>query len=103
MTRCARCNRNLTAPASIAAGYGPTCLRNARAEATATGYSSHQINQAEDLIALAAIVRGDDGNHYAVSTDGDSIYTTTRTTCDCPAADRGTACYHRAAVVMTAG
>jgi hypothetical protein len=95
---CLRCGRTLRTPASIAAGYGPRCARRIRrAAADLTDYQPHQITNARELIADAAIVHLRSVVFIAVSSDGSETYRTAPTACTCPAGLKARRCYHQLA------
>jgi Family of unknown function (DUF6011) len=102
--RCLRCGRKLTAPASIASGYGSGCrarIRRAVPELP-PGVSAAQRDQAAELIADGGVVpTSRPGVYSTVSTDGDVVYLTTAGACGCAAYTRGEGrvCYHRVAVM----
>lgn len=103
-TRCARCGRTLTNPASIAAGIGPTCRRRitARAATVVTHTSTAQLDKALDLIADAAITRVSTATFTVISSNGLDRYTTTPASCTCPAGRHHRDCYHRLAATLIA-
>ena len=99
------CGRRLTAPASVAAGYGPTCLRKVRAavETVAAAFKPAQVAAALQLIGSGQITPADARGAYLVtSSDGLVDYLTTASTCNCPAARRHLACKHRCGVQLYA-
>ncbi len=106
--KCHRCGRVIRSAASCARKYGSGCWAIVRRAARflndhLAAFTARQVGQAVELIEDAAIIRADeDGVFYAVSSDGMEYYRATRETCTCPAGERGTDCYHEAAVLMIA-
>ena len=102
--RCLRpgCGRVLRSAKSVAAGYGPVCLRKIREAAIAEAradFSADQQAKADELIRdgglvpVGATVRN--GSLYrAVSSKGDESYLCTAAGCSCKAGVRGRRCYH---------
>ena len=94
----------MTAPASIASGYGSGCrarIRHASPDIP-VGVTAAQREQAAELIADGGVVpTSRPGVYSTVSTDGDVVYITTAETCGCAAFTRGESrvCYHRLAVM----
>jgi hypothetical protein len=104
--RCLRpgCGRRLTAPASIARGYGRHCaakIRKAAADAVAADFKPEQFAKALELISDGGLVAHPHAGVYkAVSSRGDAIYLTSPHACNCPHGLRGSgrsACFHQAA------
>lgn len=100
--RCLRpgCGRKLTSAKSVAAGYGPVCLRKIRAAAIAEareGFSPAQCDKADELIRDGGIVAQDRGLYVAVSSRGDATYSTDGFSCTCPAGAKDRLCYHELA------
>jgi Family of unknown function (DUF6011) len=107
--RCLRpgCHRALTAPASIAAGYGPVCRRRIRDAAIAEavkGFTAEQVEKAQQLIADGGLVpTRHPGVFRAVASDGTSTYLAHAATCNCRAGlRRRNPCYHSLAVRILA-
>jgi hypothetical protein len=109
--RCMRpgCGRKLTSAVSIAAGYGPVCLRKIRAAAAAVvleGVKPEQHAKALELIEDGGLVpAGRPGLFLAASSDGSASYLVDVPfgTCLCKAGQKGHACYHLAGGrIMTA-
>jgi uncharacterized protein DUF6011 len=95
---CLRCGRTLSAAASIARGYGPTCrTRVRRAAANVVDFSAAQLDSAAELIEDGAIVPIRPGVFRTVATDGTGTYLTAPQGCTCPAGLKARRCYHRAA------
>ncbi|HZR50076.1 MAG TPA: DUF6011 domain-containing protein [Streptosporangiaceae bacterium] len=102
--RCLRpgCGRKLTAPASVAAGYGPRCLariRKAAIETAFAGFTLAQRGKAAELIADGGLVpTSRPGVYRASSSSGDVTYLVHSAMCTCPAGMHERPCYHVAAV-----
>lgn len=100
-SKCGRCGRTLRSVKSIAAGYGPTCLRNIREaaalEAARMNYSPAQLDRAQEIIADNGILAATPDEFEAVASDGSAIYTTTDRSCTCKAGEVGRKCYHQLA------
>jgi Family of unknown function (DUF6011) len=94
------CGRKLTAPASIAAGYGPVCrrrIREAAADIEVPDVKPEQHAKAVELIEAGGLVPSiRPGVFFAVSSDGSTTYITDTGagTCTCKAGERGRRCYH---------
>jgi hypothetical protein len=110
-TKCGKCKRTLTSAASVALGYGPTCYRKikatAKAKAITAAYKPHQIEKAQELLALGALVPLRGNRIFLVpSTEKDGtarVYRTHRNACTCPAGVKGAhPCKHRIAAHMVA-
>jgi hypothetical protein len=102
--KCISCGRRLFCAVSKARGYGWGCwarIRKAARKAmeALTAFTRRQVEQARELIEDAAIVPGDTGLFYAVSSDGTEVYEVTVAACSCLASKE---CYHRAAVAILA-
>lgn len=101
-SKCGRCARTLRSAKSIAAGYGPTCLRAIRAaaalEAARLNYSPAQLDKAQEIIADNGIIIAAPGESEAVASDGSTVYLTTERTCTCKAGEYGRKCYHQLAM-----
>lgn len=104
-TKCITCNRPLRSARSIAAGYGPTCIRKvkaAQAQIAAAGtITPAQADKAAELVELNAITPNGPGSFLVASSKGDTHYeTNVNGTCSCPAGTAKTPrrCYHVAAV-----
>ena len=106
-THCHRCGRVICSAIAVARKYGSGCWAIVRRAAKAihlAAFTVRQVDQALELIEDVAIVAADEaGLFYAVSSDGTEIYRATRETCDCPAGERGNACYHECAVLLLTG
>lgn len=102
-TRChrRRCGRELTAPASVGAGYGPACEARVRetVKAVAATYSLAQIGRALQLVASGQMTPVD-GGWLVPSSDGLRSYLATASTCNCRAGRHGVPCWHCAAVML---
>lgn len=89
--------RKLTSPKSIAAHYGPTCLRKMRqaqiAEARA-GFTIAQQAKAAELIRDGGAVLIEPGLYEMTSADGERTYATDGNSCVCDAGWSDTRCYH---------
>ena len=103
--RCLSCGRRITSAESIAVGRGSGCrakIRRAQREADLSAWTSRQVEQARELIEDGGLVpSGREGVFFAVSTDGSEVYRCAAEFCECPAGQKGTHCYHVAAVVIT--
>ena len=100
--RCLRpgCGRKLTSAKSVAAGYGPVCLRKIRQAAIAEarkGFSPAQQDAADELIRDGGIVAQAPGLYVAVSSRGDKSYSTDGFSCTCAAGAKDRLCYHELA------
>jgi hypothetical protein len=101
--RCLRpgCGRKLTSFKSVAAGYGPTCLRKirqAQLDEARRDFSAAQQASADELIRDAGIIpAGRDGIFRCVSSKGGENYTTHAHGCNCKAGLQGRRCYHQLA------
>jgi hypothetical protein len=99
-TRCLRCGRKISAPASVSAGYGPVCrslIRKAVATIRIEDVSDAQHSKAVELIEAGGLVpSARPGVFFAVSSDGTTNYITDTGagTCTCKAGERGRRCYH---------
>ncbi|HEY2086623.1 MAG TPA: DUF6011 domain-containing protein [Mycobacterium sp.] len=92
--RCLRpgCCRKLTSAKSLAAGYGPVCLRKIRAaavEQARADFTADQQAKADELIRDGGIVplrmTARNGMLFrAVSSRGDETYLVTAGACNCP-------------------
>ena len=74
--RCGRCDRLLSAPESVADGYGPVCrgrLLDA-ARSIASQYSPAQVTKAIEAVELGAVVRVDRDTHLVLSSSGEVAY-----------------------------
>ncbi|HEY0637951.1 MAG TPA: DUF6011 domain-containing protein [Pseudonocardiaceae bacterium] len=105
--KCGRCGRTLTAPRSVANGYGRACQTKitTAAKAAATTYKPVQVAKAVEVVELGGIVRADrPATYLAVSSDGTTVYRVDHAanTCTCPAGENGRACYHLAAASLLA-
>ena len=100
------CGRKLTAPASVACGYGPVCrarIRLAAITEAVRGFAQAQVDKARELIADGGLVpTGRPGVFRAVSSNGTDTYLVHSATCNCPAALHGHQCYHVAAARILA-
>ena len=100
------CGRKLTAPASVACGYGPVCrarIRLAAITEAVRGFAQAQVDKARELIADGGLVpTGRPGVFRAVSSNGTDTYLVHSATCNCPAALHGRQCYHVAAARILA-
>lgn len=98
--RCLRpgCGRKLTSAKSLAAGYGPVCLRKIREAALTEAradFSTDQQARADELIRDGGIVPTNrEGVFRSVSSKGDEFYLTHSQVCTCKAGLRGNRCYH---------
>ena len=107
-TKCGKCHRTLRNAASVALGFGPTCYRKIKAQATAraitAAYKPHQITKAQELLALGALVPLRGHRVFLVpSQDGARAYRTHLAACTCPAGVKGVhPCKHRIAAHMIA-
>jgi Family of unknown function (DUF6011) len=105
-TRCLRCGRNLTAAASVTAGYGRMCKARIIAAAKVVelaGFTAAQRDKAAELIGDKGIVpTGLAGVWRTVSSKGDSYYLTDIWACNCRAGRGGRPCYHRLAARILA-
>lgn len=97
--RCLRpgCGRKLSAPSSVAAGYGPVCrarIRLAALNEAIRGFATRQVEAARELIADGGLIpTSRPGVFLAVSSDGERTYLTHSETCACPSGLRRlTAC-----------
>jgi hypothetical protein len=105
-TRCLApgCGRKLTAPKSVEARYGPTCLRRIREAAEReilAGAGPGQAEKARQLIADGGIIpAGRPGFYQALSEDGERTRLTCARGCTCEAGKRRklVTCYHVLAV-----
>lgn len=94
------CGRKLTAPKSVAAGYGPTHLRQIREAAerqVLAGVKPEQAEKTRQLIADGGIIpTARPGFYQAVSADGERIRLTCARGCTCEAGRRRrlVVCYH---------
>lgn len=105
-TRCIECGRTLTSPASIARGRGKGCaakVRRAVATATTDGFTTNQVDAANELIEDAGIVLLRGRIYMTVSTNGQRVHRTTTTRCTCQAGIKEKACYHQLAVRLVLG
>jgi len=105
--RCLGCGRALRSAKSLAAGMGPTCLRNARRRASLLdgSFSDRQVEAAVEAVEDGAVVPAAvAGVFYVVGSKGDKVYETTAAgTCTCRAfVDGGRLCWHAAAVALVA-
>jgi hypothetical protein len=100
---CTRCRGLLTAPASVARGYGARCWTLHRRERAALVLSRPFKNaeaartKALDLIAEGALVRTrHEGQYLAVASDGIGTYLvdTIERSCTCKASQRHGRCTH---------
>lgn len=105
--KCKRCGRTLTDPKSVAAKLGPVCAKKSaaaqRASVVIAKHQPAQVDKAIELIGDAGIlptatVRA--GVFSVVSSNGVDRYTTTPTTCTCPAGTFGRTCYHLVAAEL---
>lgn len=110
-TKCSRCGRTLTSPASIARGRGRTCQAKVRAAREAADFTAFRDaknaeRKAAELIDDNAIVPTRiAGQYLATSSDGLNTYLvdTVEASCTCKGAQRTGRCYHlSAAVILTA-
>ena len=107
---CRRCHRTLRSAASIATGYGPTCLRRERAEraAEAAAIKADTLAKAREDIADGAIVdtrrttKAGRRIFAVVSSDGTRTYLATPAgACTCRAGLKGQhRCRHSAAALL---
>ena len=101
---CQLCGRKL---AKSTGAYGPKCAAKVRAAAKAADlseYKPRQLEDARELIEDGGVVpTARPGVFRTVSTDGQRTYLTTTKFCTCKAGLKGSACYHRAAVVIVTG
>lgn len=77
--KCVRCGRKLTAPASVAAGLGPTCQVKRAAEeremlALEAGFTARQVEDARELLEDGGLAHLRGTLYLAVSTDGRQIH-----------------------------
>ena len=96
------CGRKLTSAKSLAAGYGPVCLRKIRQAAldeARRDFTEDQQAKAAELIRDGAIVPTNrEGVFRAVSSKGTESYLTHAAACNCPAGLRAKRpCYHQLA------
>lgn len=106
--RCLRpgCGRCLTAPASIARGYGRTCAARIKAAAQTAdlgGFHAWQVAKAGEAIEQGAIVPSSrQGLYAAVASDGVLTYLVDahERSCTCKAAANGRRCYHLAGALI---
>jgi hypothetical protein len=99
--RCIRCGRKLTGK-SAALGIGPVCARKAKAAlGTLADYTDIQLEKAEELIELGAVIRLNAVEFEVIGSKGDH-YVTDGARCECPAGENGRRCYHLAAVYAVA-
>lgn len=101
--RCLKCRHVLRSAKSIARGYGPTCAKYIKENATvaATDFKAVQVEKAVQLIADGGIVRSIRPRlFFAVSSKGDENYVvnTIDNSCTCKAGLNSRRCYHLAAV-----
>lgn len=100
--RCGRCDRPLSAPESVADGYGPVCRARLleAARSIASQYSAAQVTKAIEAVELDAVVRVDRDIHLVLSSDGTVAYEVNlpARSCTCRARVR---CYHLAATQIT--
>jgi hypothetical protein len=105
--RCLRpgCGRKLTSAKSVAAGYGPVCLRKirqAQLDEARADFTPEQAAKADELIRDGGIIAQAPGLFEAVSSKGDGLYATDGRSCTCPAGAKDRRCYHLlAARVLT--
>ncbi|ADP84395.1 DUF6011 domain-containing protein [Pseudofrankia inefficax] len=100
---CLGCGRALRSARSIAAGMGPTCLRNARRRAAllAGSFTDRQIEAAVEAVEDGAVIPAETPRVWLiVGSKGDEIYTTDGAVCDCLAGQNGRACWHLAATAL---
>ncbi len=92
-TKCRRCNRKLTAAASVAAGYGPGCIRKVRADVT--DYTPEQTAKALRVVETGGVRKVRGGTDALFQVRGTyNTYWTSYTDCSCLGmADHGD-CYH---------
>jgi hypothetical protein len=96
-TKCRRCHRPLRDAQSIAAGYGPTCMRKVKAELA--DFTIEQTVKAVALVTDGAVtrIRGGVDALYQVRS-GFRTYWTSYTDCTCTGARDHGSCYHIEAV-----
>ena len=103
-TRCTRCNRRITAKASVVRGYGKGCAAKIKAAeklADLAAFTASQLDAARELITDLAIIPLRARRVWlAVSSDGTRVYRTANEACSCPAGIRSVRCLHRAAVAI---
>lgn len=104
-TRCHRCGRTLTDPASVARGYGPGCVRKLKAAAQALDtrpYSQAQLSRAARVIERGGVEATAIPGVWLVT--GNGLYVTEPDTarCSCPAGRNHRHCYHLAASTIVA-
>ena len=104
VAKCHRCGRAIRSAISRDRKYGSGCWAKVRRAARVlsdrlAAFTARQVDQAVELIEDLAIVAGETGLFYAVSSDGEDVYEVTAEACSCPAS---AACYHQAAIVILA-
>lgn len=97
--RCLRpgCGRKLTSKASVAAGYGPTCLRKIREAAVAEAradFTADQQAKADELIRDGGAVEIAPGLYEMSASDGEHTYACDGRSCVCDAGWSDKRCYH---------
>lgn len=99
-TKCRRCHRPLRDAKSIAAGYGPTCIRRVRADTA--DFTPEQTAKAVRLIQDSSVtrIRGGVDALYQI-TRGHVTYWTSATDCTCTGAQTTGGCYHIEAVRLS--
>lgn len=98
--RCTRCRRPLRSAASVAAGYGPTCIRRERADLG--GFTPEQTAKAARVVEAGNVTKVRGGTDALFRVRGTyATYWTSYTDCSCEGArDRGS-CYHIASVRLS--
>lgn len=107
-TKCSRCGRTLTSPASIARGRGRVCQAKVRAAAQAADFTAFknakaaQAKAAELIDDNAIVPTRVAGQYLATSSDGTMAYLVDAVegSCTCKGAQRLGRCYHLAAAVI---
>jgi hypothetical protein len=103
-TFCLRCGRSLRSPSSVTRGYGPMCagyIREARETTDLTGFHTWQADKASQLIETCGLVpAGLPEVYHSVSSDGSTVYLSSRESCTCKAGRNRVPCYHRAGVAI---
>lgn len=96
------CGRKLTAAASVARGFGPTCHRRILAKLAAlAGFTADQLGKARELVEDGGIAPVRRGIYRVASSDGTKTYLTAASGhCNCPAGERGRSCYHVATALI---
>lgn len=103
---CLRCARPLHSERAQRRGYGPECwtaILAAAEKADLRAWSDSQVSHALELIRDGGILLIHDRESFAyrsTSSDGTGFYLTVTAACSCPAGQRETLCYHRAAVAI---